>query len=91
MIKNILFILVIVVLWLAFVHKEKQPENTFEPFDDASQESFFPAFECAGKKSCSEMVSCEEAKYYMSSCPGANLDPDGDGVPCEQLCSGQWK
>lgn len=35
---------------------------------------------------CSEMASCEEAKFYQSNCPGTIIDGDGDGVPCES----QW-
>jgi hypothetical protein len=44
-------------------------------------------FRCAGKTSCREMVSCEEAKYYLRHCPDVQIDGDGDGIPCEdQLC-----
>lgn len=91
MVKNILFIVILIVLWAAFFYEKKPPENTAPAFEDFSQEEpFFPPFACEGKKNCGEMVSCEEARFYMSNCPGINLDPDGDGVPCEQLCSGQW-
>lgn len=44
------------------------------------------AFQCAGKTHCSEMISCEEATYYLNHCPGAVTDGDGDGIPCED----QW-
>lgn len=43
-------------------------------------------FSCDGKTRCSEMTSCEEAKYYLSNCPGTIMDGDGDGLPCER----QW-
>jgi cold shock CspA family protein len=43
-------------------------------------------FQCRGKRYCSEMISCEEATFYMKNCPGVELDGDGDGVPCES----QW-
>ena len=42
------------------------------------------AFKCEGKKYCSEMNSCDEAKFYLRNCPGVKIDGDGDGVPCEQ-------
>jgi hypothetical protein len=46
-------------------------------------------FSCQGKTHCSEMTSCEEARFYLSSCPDVNIDGDNDGVPCEnQLCGG---
>lgn len=43
-------------------------------------------FTCAGKAHCSEMISCDEAKYYLNNCPGTIADGDGDGIPCED----QW-
>lgn len=44
-------------------------------------------FRCAGKTHCSQMVSCEEATFYLRNCPGVQIDGDGDGKPCEsQLC-----
>ncbi|BBJ00215.1 nuclease [Ferrigenium kumadai] len=46
---------------------------------------------CASKKRCSQMTSCEEARYYLNRCGGKLLDGDGDGLPCEQLCAPQGK
>lgn len=43
-------------------------------------------FQCSGKTHCSEMVSCEEAVYYLKNCPGTVMDGDNDGLPCED----QW-
>lgn len=43
---------------------------------------------CDGRKYCSQMTSCAEAKAFLRSCPGMKMDGDGDGVPCEeQWCS----
>lgn len=39
-----------------------------------------------GKKTCRQMVSCEEAFFHLVSCGVRNLDKDGDGIPCEALC-----
>ena len=44
-------------------------------------------FSCGSKRTCKEMASCDEAKYYLSRCRLAHLDGDKDGVPCESLCS----
>jgi len=43
-------------------------------------------FNCGKKKYCSEMTSCEEAKFYLSQCKIKSLDGDGNGIPCENLC-----
>ncbi|TOF28413.1 cold-shock protein, partial [Vibrio parahaemolyticus] len=40
-------------------------------------------FSCQGKTYCSEMVSCNEAKFYLSNCPNVKIDGDNDGIPCE--------
>jgi hypothetical protein len=45
-------------------------------------------FSCDGRKYCSEMTSCEEAKYFLAHCPGVEMDGDRNGIPCErQLCA----
>lgn len=44
------------------------------------------AFACDGRTHCSQMTSCEEAKFFLRNCPGAQMDGNNDGVPCEQ----QW-
>jgi cold shock CspA family protein len=44
------------------------------------------SFRCDGRKHCSEMTSCAEAKFFLATCPGTTMDGDNDGVPCEQ----QW-
>lgn len=48
-----------------------------------------PVFRCDGRKHCSQMSSCSEAKQFLKNCPGMEMDGDGDGIPCEQqLCTG---
>ena len=43
--------------------------------------------ECKQKRYCSQMTSCEEAKYYLELCGDyARMDGDKDGIPCER----QW-
>jgi hypothetical protein len=45
-------------------------------------------FKCDGRKYCSQMTSCAEAKYFLSNCAGMKMDGDGNGIPCEkQWCS----
>lgn len=46
-------------------------------------------YSCDGRVYCSQMTSCDEAKYFLAHCPGVKMDGDGDGVPCErQFCGG---
>jgi hypothetical protein len=43
-------------------------------------------FRCDGRQMCSQMTSCDEAKFFLANCPGVKMDGNRDGVPCEQ----QW-
>jgi cold shock CspA family protein len=45
-----------------------------------------PAYQCDGRIHCSQMTSCDEARFFLNTCPGTQMDGDGDGIPCEQ----QW-
>lgn len=51
-----------------------------------SAQSAPSAFNCDGRKHCSQMTSCQEAKLFLKNCPGMEMDGNHDGVPCEQ----QW-
>lgn len=51
-----------------------------------------PRFQCDERRYCSQMTSCEEAKYFLQHCPGAEMDGNRDGEPCERQCeSGDWR
>jgi cold shock CspA family protein len=52
----------------------------------ASTTTATPAFRCDGRTHCSQMTSCAEARDFLRHCPGAEMDGNGDGEPCEQ----QW-
>lgn len=43
-------------------------------------------FSCDGREYRSQMTSCEEAEFFLHNCPGARMDGNNDGVPCER----QW-
>lgn len=47
------------------------------------------SYSCGRRKYCSRNISsCDEAYWYLHNCSwGHQLDSDGDGVPCENLCS----
>lgn len=45
-------------------------------------------YACDGRTMCSQMSSCEEARFFLRNCARTQMDGDGDGVPCErQLCN----
>lgn len=56
-------------------------EPAAKPAMDTAQ-----AFKCDGRTHCSRMTSCTEAKFFLKNCPGAKMDGNNDGIPCEQ----QW-
>jgi len=43
-----------------------------------------PKFKCDGRQYCTQMSSCEEAKFFLKNCPDQKTDGDGDGIPCEK-------
>ncbi len=43
-------------------------------------------YHCDKRVWCSQMRSCEEAKFFIRNCRGTKMDGDNDGVPCES----QW-
>ena len=45
-------------------------------------------FTCDGRNTCVQMTSCEEAKFYIKSCPGMSTEGTRGGVSCElQWCA----
>lgn len=62
------------------------PASLFEPAQPAPV-----SFHCDGRKYCSQMTSCKEAKLFLKNCPGVEMDGNHDGVPCEQQwCTHPW-
>ncbi len=45
--------------------------------------------ECGRKRRCSQMASCDEARFYFIHCNEETLDGNHDGRPCESLCDGE--
>jgi len=45
-------------------------------------------FVCNCSKTCSQMISCEEAYFQLNTCGCPARDEDRDGVPCESICPG---
>lgn len=38
------------------------------------------------KRFYKDMTTCEEARFYLTTCGLSRLDRDKDGIPCEKLC-----
>jgi hypothetical protein len=43
-------------------------------------------FTCDGRTACKQMTSCEEARYFIKTCPGFNSGVFGEEASCEK----QW-
>jgi cold shock CspA family protein len=88
--SKIFFVLVAAVIGLSLT--QFRPERIPPaPVIYSPSEEFIDAprtmnFQCMGKTRCTEMVSCDEAVFYLENCPGTISDGDGDGIPCED----QW-
>jgi len=67
----------------AFHDSQPSAPATATPMPSAS------GFRCDERTHCSQMTSCEEAKFFLRNCPGTQMDGNGDGIPCEkQWCTG---
>jgi hypothetical protein len=42
--------------------------------------------QCGKKHLCSQMTSCDEARFYFTRCGVKTLDGNHDGEPCASLC-----
>jgi hypothetical protein len=95
--KKPTLITLIVILGLLGNHFYRKHHSARMPISKAAQENNIPGnatdathestrFKCDGRIYCSQMTSCEEAKFFLENCPGVKMDGDNDGVPCEQ----QW-
>ncbi len=45
------------------------------------------SYSCGTKTKCTEMSTCAEARYFLTTCGLSRLDGDSDGTPCEALCN----
>lgn len=88
--------LVLIFAVVAFGYRQRQAPP---PAPSAHQEATAPVaapppprFQCDERRYCSQMTSCDEAKYFLQHCPGAEMDGNRDGEPCERQCaSGDWR
>lgn len=72
--------------WSAIQHRRELSQMQSDKSAGSARAS--SRFRCDGRTHCSQMTSCEEAKFFLKNCPGTKMDGDNDGIPCEQqLCS----
>jgi hypothetical protein len=100
--RLIFVFLLAAIVWLAYasVAPKRSPVSSAAPvtlpapaqpgavgaFDLASSSSD-TRFSCDGRTMCTQMRSCEEAKYFLKNCPGTKMDGNHDGIPCQiQWC-----
>ena len=62
------------------------PPMTLTEDEPVERTSPAPRYQCDGRTRCTEMRSCEEARFFLRKCAGSAMDGDGDGIPCED----QW-
>lgn len=67
-------------------HSKPQPRNGTIGSQLPATAKHDSVFKCEGKRRCAEMLSCEEATFYLISCGVKSLDGDHDGTPCNSLC-----
>ena len=50
-------------------------------------DAYDTSFSCnAAKQYCSDMGSCDEAKFNLYQCGRTHLDGNNDGIPCNRIC-----
>ena len=89
------FVLTLVAVGLAVAAYQKfsaQPlapsTNAFYGTDEKPATPPASRFQCDGREHCSQMTSCDEAKFFLRNCPNTKMDGNRDGIPCEaQWCS----
>lgn len=99
--RVVVFVIACAILAAAYWHFDRRTQRATAARAEAEAESLearqqrapvVPAqpltslYRCDGRQHCSQMTSCSEAKFFLQNCPGAKMDGNGDGVPCEQ----QW-
>ena len=94
--KTIVIIIVLVLGWYGNQkyrsYKQEQPTAASEVLAANQNRTTFEApsnrsqYKCDGRTYCSQMTSCEEAKFFLRNCPNTRMDGNNDGIPCEK----QW-
>lgn len=63
-----------------------QPAEPAPPATPAPAPPVNNGWQCGSKPRCSQLRSCDEARYQLQVCGQRQLDANHDGTPCESLC-----
>jgi len=78
----IVLVLLGVAGWYGYTHYEGRIKQFLGFAPPATVRILPEQFACDRRIYCSQMTSCEEARFFLRNCPGTMLD--GDGIPCEK-------
>lgn len=81
------FIITKLLIFAALVSYSFGDVATDKVADNHNEKTLHNNNDCGSKDKCTEMTSCEEAKFYLKNCGVEKLDRDKDGIPCESLCN----
>ena len=90
---TLFFIFTLFFLYLFFMTWEVTPFYSPPSYDESEapiRVRHNTGFRCEGKTRCTQMNSCDEAKFYLRYCPNVKIDGDDDGTPCERQFCGAW-
>lgn len=95
MFRPVICLLIVLAAWAVYSRYEQQQAASLRDSEPVLSEPEAPApsapnplFKCDGRTHCSQMTSCQEAKFFLKNCPDTKMDGDNDGIPCErQLCN----
>jgi len=61
------------------------PQQQHKALPQTQKPEKFSNLACGKKNYCSQMVTCDEAHFYLTVCGVKRLDTNKDGIPCESL------
>jgi hypothetical protein len=68
-------------------YSKTENDSNSSSYSSAKENNSTSRFKCDGRTFCSQMTSCEEAKFFLNNCPNTKMDGNNDGIPCaEQWC-----
>ena len=88
MIKDIAVLsLIAAAAWYGYVHFEGRIRQALGIAPPPPTVRILPdQFRCDGRIYCSQMTSCEEARFFLTYCPNTRLERNSEGLACEA----QW-
>ena len=72
-----------------FKDSKPMPPWIYRDKREGVKHKVFSRKQCLDSKPCRKMQSCSEAMAYLQNCARSDLDPNGDGIPCESSVCGQ--